>query len=128
MSPGTCIHWNGWRDSESRCAALCDPNSSVSANDSGAESAESAEKAPYFRVSGPSKEEALHAASNALRCVPSDLSPEAYKLGDEFKLFHPCASHVSPDYRDGWNRCWLAAQIEIAHLQAVYLERNGGTK
>jgi len=34
---------------------------------------------------------------------------EQYKSGNEFLPFHPQASHVSPDYRDGWNACWQAA-------------------
>lgn len=44
-----------------------------------------------------------------LRRIPRNLPSSAYKLGDEFKPFHPQASHVPPEYRDGWNRCWLAA-------------------
>lgn len=51
-----------------------------------------------------------------LRRIPKNLRSDEYKLGDEFKPFHPSASHIPPDYRDGWNRCWLAAQIEIARL------------
>jgi hypothetical protein len=34
---------------------------------------------------------------------------QEWKLGDEFLPFHPQASHVPPDYRDGWNRCYAAA-------------------
>lgn len=34
---------------------------------------------------------------------------ERWKLGNEFAPFHPDASHVSPDYRDGWNDCHRAA-------------------
>jgi hypothetical protein len=34
---------------------------------------------------------------------------QQWKLGDEFLPFHPQASHVPPDYRDGWNRCWWMA-------------------
>lgn len=34
---------------------------------------------------------------------------EAWKCGDEFAPYHPDASHVSPDYRDGWNHCYRAA-------------------
>lgn len=35
---------------------------------------------------------------------------QRWKLGDEFLPFHPSASHVPPEYRDGWNRCyWMAA-------------------
>lgn len=41
-----------------------------------------------------------------------------WKLGDEFKLFHPRASHVGPDYRDGWNTCFLIAEVEVEKLRA----------
>lgn len=34
---------------------------------------------------------------------------QRWKCGDEFLPFHPQASHVPPDYRDGWNRCYWAA-------------------
>ncbi len=33
----------------------------------------------------------------------------AWKLGNEFAPFHPDASHISPDYRDGWNACYRAS-------------------
>lgn len=32
-----------------------------------------------------------------------------WKLGDEFLPFHPSASHIPPEYRDGWNYCFVAA-------------------
>jgi hypothetical protein len=36
---------------------------------------------------------------------------QKWKCGDEFLPFHPQASHVPPDYRDGWNRCyWMAVR------------------
>lgn len=38
--------------------------------------------------------------------VPQD---QQWKCGNEFLPFHPDASHVNPDYRDGWNRCYYAA-------------------
>ena len=31
-----------------------------------------------------------------------------WKLGDELAPYHPQASHVPPDYRDGWNACYRA--------------------
>jgi hypothetical protein len=35
---------------------------------------------------------------------------QQWKCGDEFLPFHPSASHIPPDYRDGWNNCyWMAA-------------------
>lgn len=39
---------------------------------------------------------------------------QQWKCGDEFLPFHPQASHVSADYRDGWNACFLVAR---AHLE-----------
>lgn len=32
-----------------------------------------------------------------------------WKLGNEFKPFHPSASHVDPSYRDGWNHAYYAS-------------------
>ncbi len=37
-----------------------------------------------------------------------------WKLGPEYAPFHACASHISPDYRDGWNACYAAARQSIA--------------
>ncbi len=31
-----------------------------------------------------------------------------WKVGDDLLPFHKAASHVNPDYRDGWNACWYA--------------------
>jgi hypothetical protein len=42
---------------------------------------------------------------------------QQWKCGDEFLPFHPQASHVPADYRDGWNRCYRSA------LAAVQAER-----
>jgi hypothetical protein len=36
----------------------------------------------------------------------TDAEPAAWKSGNEFAPFHPQASHVPPDYRDGWNACY----------------------
>ncbi|WP_457325100.1 hypothetical protein, partial [Roseateles sp. P5_E11] len=36
--------------------------------------------------------------------------PDQWKAGNEFLPYHPQASHVSPDYRDGWNACYRAAK------------------
>ena len=33
-----------------------------------------------------------------------------WKCGNEYLPYHPQASHVPPDYRDGWNACYAAAQ------------------
>jgi hypothetical protein len=49
---------------------------------------------------------------------------QQWKLGDEFLPFHPQASHVPPDFRDGWNRCYEAAFKATAvppRLQALAL-------
>lgn len=37
-----------------------------------------------------------------------------WKVGREFLPFHPDASHVPPDYRDGWNACYQAALESVA--------------
>ena len=41
---------------------------------------------------------------------------EQWKVGDEIAPFHPDASHVPPDYRDGWNACYRAMQASRAPL------------
>lgn len=48
---------------------------------------------------------------HALRIPPAGpiaAQPE-WKCGNEFEPYHPQASHVSPDYRDGWNACYKIA-------------------
>ena len=40
-----------------------------------------------------------------------------WKCGNEFLPFHPQASHVPPEYRDGWNECFRAAQMARAQHQ-----------
>ncbi len=42
---------------------------------------------------------------------------QQWKCGNEFLPFHPQASHVSPDYRDGWNRCYRMAVARPADPQ-----------
>jgi hypothetical protein len=37
------------------------------------------------------------------------MTEQKYKFGNEFLPFHRQASHVNPDYRDGWNACFAAA-------------------
>lgn len=52
-----------------------------------------------------------HFPSCATRQPPPDpiaAQPE-WKCGNEFEPYHPQASHVSPDYRDGWNACYKIA-------------------
>lgn len=45
-------------------------------------------------------------AQLAQRQVPAD---GKWKCGNEYLPFHPSASHVNPDYRDGWNDCYRAS-------------------
>lgn len=45
--------------------------------------------------------------------------PEAWKAGNEFARYHPQASHVSPDYRDGWNACFGESLKEFVKLRTV---------
>lgn len=42
---------------------------------------------------------------------------DQWKTGNEFAPFHPSASHVEPDYRDGWNACYELASKEIERLR-----------
>ena len=40
-----------------------------------------------------------------------------WKSGNrDLQPFHPSASQVSPEYRDGWNRCYLLARAEHQRL------------
>lgn len=42
-----------------------------------------------------------------------------WKHGNEFAPFHPQASHVNPDHRDGWNACFKAAESALATERAA---------
>ena len=53
----------------------------------------------------PSDSELLDSRGN----IRSDLKSSAYCVGNEYKPFHPRASHVRPEWRDGWNACFVAA-------------------
>ena len=53
----------------------------------------------------PSDAELLDSRGN----IRSDLKSSAYCVGNEYKPFHPSASHVRPEWRDGWNACFVAA-------------------
>ena len=53
----------------------------------------------------PSDAELLDSRGN----IRSDLKSSAYCVGNEYKPFHPRASHVRPEWRDGWNACFVAA-------------------
>jgi hypothetical protein len=50
---------------------------------------------------------------------------QQWKLGDEFLPFHPQASHVPPDYRDGWNRCWWMAVTRQLPAHTTQDSHNG---
>ncbi len=41
------------------------------------------------------------------------MSNKTWKHGNEFLPFHKQASHVNPDYRDGWNACYEMASQTI---------------
>jgi hypothetical protein len=55
--------------------------------------------------------------------VPSNPTV-TFKVGNEFARFHPQASHVSPDFRDGWNRCYDAALATPQALPTPQAERS----
>jgi hypothetical protein len=42
---------------------------------------------------------------------------QQWKCGDEFLPFHPQASHVPAEYRDGWNRCYASSADQIRKLR-----------
>jgi len=47
-----------------------------------------------------------------------------WKQGNEFLPYHPKASHIEPDHRDGWNACyWACIAASQAGRAAVTLER-----
>ena len=47
-----------------------------------------------------------------------------WKQGNEFLPYHPKASHIEPDHRDGWNACYWAC---IAASQAGRAEAGMST-
>lgn len=42
-----------------------------------------------------------------------------WKSGNEFAPYHPSASRIRPEYRDGWNACYAAAQAHNRLLLAA---------
>ena len=44
------------------------------------------------------------------------LEAPQWKCAEEFLPYHPQASHVGPDHRDGWNACYRMASAEIKRL------------
>ena len=67
--------------------------------------AEQARTEPHKAEDAPSDAELLDSRGN----IRSDLKSSAYCVGNEYKPFHPRASHVRPEWRDGWNACFVAA-------------------
>lgn len=49
---------------------------------------------------------------------PDALPVVAWKCGNEFAPYHPQASHINPDHRDGWNACYRAAQASLLAKEA----------
>lgn len=41
-----------------------------------------------------------------------------WKSGNELLPYHPSASHVSPDQRDGWNWCYVTMLPRMKRLEA----------
>lgn len=44
-----------------------------------------------------------------------------WKYGNEFLPYHPDASHIHPDHRDGWNACYKAMQAQQVPSPAMPL-------
>ena len=65
-------------------------------------------------MSRPTAEQLREAGRKAMRALRDAEArgefSDPWKCGDEFLPFHPQASHVPADYRDGWNACYMAAQ------------------
>lgn len=60
----------------------------------------------------PVSERGIHRGPGSwdlIGCTAARYPSGPWKLGDEFLPFHPSASHINPDYRDGWNACFAAA-------------------
>lgn len=65
------------------------------------------------RPSSSRRDQVASAAAKPSAADPS--TPAAgWKVGREFLPFHPDASHVPPEYRDGWNACYQAALDSVA--------------
>lgn len=46
---------------------------------------------------------------------------QQWKSGDELLPFHPKASHVSPEYRDGWNACFYMRERTVYNGEPVHI-------
>jgi hypothetical protein len=50
--------------------------------------------------------------------IVDTLGPPWKSSDDELLPYHPSASHIPPDYRDGWNRCYIAWNRRSASVAA----------
>lgn len=66
-----------------------------------------------FDVQSTGDREAIKAVRGDMQARIADADAamhSQWKCGNEFLPFHPQASHVPPDYRNGWNDCFEAAK------------------
>jgi hypothetical protein len=71
--------------------------------------------------------ESMAAAWHQRAAIPAAPSAGEWKCGNEFLPYHPSASHVNPDYRDGWNACYRLALTQPTTVQqAGHCERQMG--
>ena len=55
--------------------------------------------------------------------MTKETSQQAWKSGNEYLPYHPQASHVNPDYRDGWNACYEASKAALPVQPAAIVAR-----
>lgn len=72
----------------------------------------------------------VNGAAQAAGEVRAGEASSGWKVGREFLPFHPDASHVAPEFRDGWNSCYQAAFESVARALPVpgvagWLNRDG---
>jgi hypothetical protein len=65
----------------------------------------------------------VHACATSLQVTGTAITrlasaPQKWKCGNEFAPYHPSASYVDPNYRDGWNACYAAAMADRDRLSA----------
>lgn len=56
--------------------------------------------------------------ASSIKEAPEPMKVPQWKFGNEFAPYHPQASHCNPDYRDGWNHCYRAAEAAIKDRDA----------
>lgn len=82
-----------------------------------------AQRIPNFGIlRGAIVREILAALSNQPPIAPQN---PVWKVGSEYAPFHPSASHVRPEYRDGWNACFYAA-LSVLDDQNQHVHLAGG--